>query len=411
MSKLEVKDLSLIYGSNRRQAMKMLEKGASKDEILQKTRSVVAVNHANFSINDGEIFVIMGLSGSGKSSLLRCLNMLNIPTAGEILVDGEDITKLDKKGLLEVRRQKIGMVFQHFALLPHKTILDNVAFGLEIQNLPLKERHDKAREVLDMVGLSEYADSYPSQLSGGMQQRVGIARAIANDSEILLMDEAFSALDPLIRSQMQDELIEIQQKLKKTIVFITHDLDEALKLGDTIAIMKDGVIVQQDTSENILLNPANDYVKSFIDEVDSTKVITAAGLMKPFKQRIRLDKDGPANAVRQMERFNHHFLPMVDNMNRFQGYIRLKDARRLLEEGKRDLMPALLNIPHVSSDTPLSETLPLFAHHTYPIAVLDERERPVGYLRYISVVEMMAGSDDQTVIDAKLFGKSLEKGA
>lgn len=411
MSKLEVKDLSLIYGSNRRQAMKMLEKGASKDEILQKTRSVVAVNHANFSINDGEIFVIMGLSGSGKSSLLRCLNMLNIPTAGEILVDGEDITKLDKKGLLEVRRQKIGMVFQHFALLPHKTILDNVAFGLEIQNLPLKERHEKAREVLDMVGLSEYADSYPSQLSGGMQQRVGIARAIANDSEILLMDEAFSALDPLIRSQMQDELIEIQQKLKKTIVFITHDLDEALKLGDTIAIMKDGVIVQQDTSENILLNPANDYVKSFIDEVDSTKVITAAGLMKPFKQRIRLDKDGPANAVRQMERFNHHFLPMVDNMNRFQGYIRLKDARRLLEEGKRDLTPALLNIPHVSSDTPLSETLPLFAHHTYPIAVLDERDRPVGYLRYISVVEMMAGSDDQTVIDAKLFGKSLEKGA
>ncbi|NLD09432.1 MAG: glycine betaine/L-proline ABC transporter ATP-binding protein [Xanthomonadaceae bacterium] len=411
MSKLEVKDLSLIYGSNRRQAMKMLEKGASKDEILQKTRSVVAVNHANFSINDGEIFVIMGLSGSGKSSLLRCLNMLNIPTAGEILVDGEDITKLDKKGLLEVRRQKIGMVFQHFALLPHKTILDNVAFGLEIQNLPLKERHEKAREVLDMVGLSEYADSYPSQLSGGMQQRVGIARAIANDSEILLMDEAFSALDPLIRSQMQDELIEIQQKLKKTIVFITHDLDEALKLGDTIAIMKDGVIVQQDTSENILLNPANDYVKSFIDEVDSTKVITAAGLMKPFKQRIRLDKDGPANAVRQMERFNHHFLPMVDNMNRFQGYIRLKDARRLLEEGKRDLTPVLLNIPHVSSDTPLSETLPLFAHHTYPIAVLDERDRPVGYLRYISVVEMMAGSDDQTVIDAKLFGKSLEKGA
>src|SRR5699024_11088296 len=299
MSKLEVKDLSLIYGSNRRQAMKMHEKGASKDEILQKTRSVVAVNHANFSINDGEIFVIMGLSRSGKSSLLRCLNMLNIPTAGEILVDGEDITKLDKKGLLEVRRQKIGMVFQHFALLPHKTILDNVAFGLEIQNLPLKERHEKAREVLDMVGLSEYADSYPSQLSGGMQQRVGIARAIANDSEILLMDEAFSALDPLIRSQMQDTLIEIQQKVKKTIVFITHDLDEALKLGDTIAIMKDGVIVQQDTSENILLNPANDYVKSFIDEVDSTKVITAAGLMKPFKQRIRLDKDGPANAVRQ----------------------------------------------------------------------------------------------------------------
>ncbi len=395
MGKLHVKDLSLIYGSNRKQAMRMLEAGASKAEIQQKTKAVVAVNRANFSINDGEIFVIMGLSGSGKSSLLRCLNMLNVPTSGSIFIDDVDITKANKEELLQIRRNKIGMVFQHFALLPHKTILDNVAFGLEIQNIPLEERHKKAQEVLDMVGLQGYEDSYPSQLSGGMQQRVGIARAIANDSDILLMDEAFSALDPLIRSQMQDELIEIQQKLKKTIVFITHDLDEALKLGDTIAIMKDGVIVQQDSAENILLNPADDYVRSFINEVDSTKVITAGGLMKPFSERIHIDRDGPATAVRRMERHNHHFLPAVSSGNRFEGYLRLNDARRLMREGERSVKSILIDIPTTHIDTPVLESLPLFADHTYPIAVLDDKERPQGYLRYIKVIEMMSEEDPE----------------
>lgn len=409
MSKVEVKDLSLIYGTNRKQAIKMLETGASKEAILKKTRSVVAVNRVNFSIENGEIFVIMGLSGSGKSSLLRCLNMLNVPTSGNVLIDGEDITKFSKKELLKVRREKIGMVFQHFALLPHKTILDNVAFGLEIKGLSKEEYHKKAHAVLEMVGLNDYADSYPSQLSGGMQQRVGIARAIANDSEILLMDEAFSALDPLIRAQMQDELIEIQKKLQKTIVFITHDLDEALKLGDKIVIMKDGVVVQQDTPENILLNPADDYVKSFINEVDSTRVITASGIMKPFNDRVRLDRDGPAGALRKMERSNRHFLPIVDSDNKFKGYLRLKDARRLLASGEKDFTSAILEIPHVFENTSLAETLPLFAHHSYPLVVLDDLERPVGYLYYLNVVEMMSGSDDQTIIDAKLLGKKINQ--
>lgn len=406
MGKLHVKDLSLIYGSNKKQAIKMLERGASKEEILEKTKAVVAVNNANFTIQDGEIFVIMGLSGSGKSSLLRCLNMLNTPTSGGVFIDDIDITKVSKQELLNIRRNKIGMVFQHFALLPHKTILDNVAFGLEIQNMSLEERHKKAQSVLDMVGLHGYEGSYPNQLSGGMQQRVGIARAIANDSDILLMDEAFSALDPLIRSQMQDELIEIQQKLKKTIVFITHDLDEALKLGDTIAIMKDGVIVQQDTAENILMNPADDYVRSFINEVDSSKVITASSLMKPFSERIHIERDGPATAVRRMERHNHHFLPVVSSGNKFEGYLRLNDARRLMRDGEKNVRSILIDIPTIHTDTPVLESLPLFADHTYPIAVLDEKDRPQGYLRYIKVVEMM--SDDETPLEGGKQGKKVE---
>lgn len=407
MGKLLVKNLSLIYGTNRRQAMRMLEAGKTKEEILHKTRAVVAVNKASFHVSDGEIFVVMGLSGSGKSSLIRCLNMLNIPTAGEVFVDGIDITKLDKKALLEIRRQKISMVFQHFALLPHKTIVENVAFGLEIQNIPLIKRQQKAQEVLNMVGLSDYEDAYPHELSGGMQQRVGIARALANDSEILLMDEAFSALDPLIRTQMQDELIEIQRRLKKTIVFITHDLDEALKLGDTIAIMKDGIIVQQDTSENILLNPATEYVRSFIDSVDSTKVVTVSKIMKPFKDRLRLDKDGPANAVRQMKRLGHYFMPLVDANNKFQGYLRFKDAKELLKTGQENLREKLLKIPAIPKEASLTEALPYFAHHSYPLAVVDEKERPLGYLNYLSVIEMMSDSDDEAIDKAKHFGEDV----
>lgn len=397
MAIISVKDLSLIYGTNKKQAAAMLNKGASKDEILEKTKAVIAVNNANFEIQQGEIFVVIGLSGSGKSSLLRCLNMLNVPTQGAVFIGDTDITKVSKKALIDIRREKIGMVFQHFALLPHKTILDNVAFGLEIKKMSQETRHKKAREVLEMVGLKGYENSYPHQLSGGMQQRVGIARALANDSEILLMDESFSALDPLIRSQMQDELIEIQDKLKKTIVFITHDLDEALKLGDTIAIMKDGVIVQQDSAENILLNPADDYVRSFVNDVDSTKVITAARLMKPFSERIHIEKDGPATAVRRMERAGHHFLPVVARGNLFVGYLPINTARRLLRE-KADKIPTelLIEIPTIDQDSPVLESLAHFAGHTYPLAVLDGRFRPQGYLRYTKVVEMM--SDDENPI-------------
>ena len=402
MSKIEVKNLSLIFGANKKHALKMLEQGKSKKEIRTKTKCTVAVNNVSLNINAGEIFVIIGLSGSGKSSLLRCFNMLNIPTAGSILIDDEDITKMDKHQLLELRRKKVGMVFQHFGLLPHRTILDNVAFGLEIQDRPIEERTKKAKDIIEMVGLKGYENSYPSQLSGGMQQRVGIARALATDSQILLMDEAFSALDPLIRTQMQDELLDVQEKLKKTIIFITHDLDEALKLGNNIAIMKDGVIVQQGQSEDILLNPADDYVRAFVENVDRSKIITASSIMETFKTKIQMEKDGPATVLRQMERYLMRFLPVVDSKNVFKGYVRESAVRRELAEKKKNIDDIIIDIPHVPVDMPVADMLPLFINQKYPLAVVDHRDRPVGFVRHSDVVAMVTGYGDdevQTIIE------------
>lgn len=402
MSKIEVKNLSLIFGANKKHALKMLEQGKSKKEIRTKTKCTVAVNNVSLNINAGEIFVIIGLSGSGKSSLLRCFNMLNIPTAGSILIDDEDITKMDKHQLLELRRKKVGMVFQHFGLLPHRTILDNVAFGLEIQDRPIEERTKKAKDIIEMVGLKGYENSYPSQLSGGMQQRVGIARALATDSQILLMDEAFSALDPLIRTQMQDELLDVQEKLKKTIIFITHDLDEALKLGNNIAIMKDGVIVQQGQSEDILLNPADDYVRAFVENVDRSKIITASSIMETFKTKVQVEKDGPATVLRQMERYLMRFLPVVDSKNVFKGYVRESAVRRELAEKKKNIDDIIIDIPHVPVDMPVADMLPLFINQKYPLAVVDHRDRPVGFVRHSDVVAMVTGYGDdevQTIIE------------
>ena len=402
MSKIEVKNLSLIFGANKKHALKMLEQGKSKKEIRTKTKCTVAVNNVSLNINAGEIFVIIGLSGSGKSSLLRCFNILNISTAGSILIDDEDITKMDKHQLLELRRKKVGMVFQHFGLLPHRTIIDNVAFGLEIQDRPIEERAKKAKDIIEMVGLKGYENSYPSQLSGGMQQRVGIARALATDSQILLMDEAFSALDPLIRTQMQDELLDVQEKLKKTIIFITHDLDEALKLGNNIAIMKDGVIVQQGQSEDILLNPADDYVRAFVENVDRSKIITASSIMETFKTKIQREKDGPATVLRQMERYLMRFLPVVDSKNVFKGYVRESAVRRELAEKKKNIDDIIIDIPHVPVDMPVADMLPLFINQKYPLAVVDHRDRPVGFVRHSDVVAMVTGYGDdevQTIIE------------
>ena len=323
--------------------------------------------------------------------------MLNVPTSGSISIDGEDITKMNKSKLLNLRRKKVGMVFQNFGLLPHKTIIDNVAFGLEIQNINLKERYEKAKEIIKIVGLSGYENEYPYQLSGGMQQRVGIARAIATDSQILLMDEAFSALDPLIRSQMQDDLLDIQQKLKKTIIFITHDLDEALKLGNTIAIMKDGVIVQQGSPEDILMNPADDYVKAFIGNVDLSKIITASTIMEPFRARVQLGKDGLASALRLMERHTLRFVAVISEDNRFKGYVRKKDVERKIASGEKGLESILMDIPKVMEDHSVSDMLPLFINQKYPLAVVDSNERLIGCIRYSDVVAMVTGYDEEAV--------------
>lgn len=397
MSKIEVKDLYLIFGPARKLAMKMLKAGKSKKEILAKTKCTIAVNNASLTINEGEIFVIMGLSGSGKSSLLRCFNMLNVPTSGSLKIDDEDITKISKNKLLNLRRKKVGMVFQHFGLLSHRTIIDNVAFGLEIQGLEKEKRYAKAQEIINLVGLAGYEESYPHQLSGGMQQRVGIARAVATDSQILLMDEAFSALDPLIRTQMQDEFIEIQQKLKKTIIFITHDLDEALKMGNTIAIMKDGVIVQQGTPEDILMNPADDYVKAFIGNIDMSKIITASAILEPFKARVQLGKDGLASSLRLMKQHTIKLLPVIGEKNAFIGFVRKKDVESKMERGEHGLDSILIDVPKVHEDHSVSDLLPLFINQRYPLVVVDDKDRPVGYVRQSDVVSMVTGYGDDEV--------------
>ncbi|MEU9997339.1 glycine betaine/L-proline ABC transporter ATP-binding protein [Streptomyces sp. NPDC050848] len=287
MSRLQADHLYKVFGRRPDEAVKKLGDGADRDE-LRADGTTAAVIDASFTVEPGQIFVVMGLSGSGKSTLLRMLNGLLEPTAGRVLFDGDDLTALSPRDLRTVRSMKISMVFQHFALFPHRSVLENAAYGLEVQGVPRAERETRAAEALEMCGLAGWEKSWPDELSGGMQQRVGLARALATDADLLLMDESFSALDPLIRRDMQDQLLELQKRLKKTIVFITHDLNEAMRLGDRIAVMRDGRIVQLGSAEDILVRPANDYVASFIQDVDRSRVLTAAAVMT--------DAEGPEAA-------------------------------------------------------------------------------------------------------------------
>ena len=300
MPKIEVKNLYKIFGPYPRQALIKLQSGWSKEKLLRQTGHTVGIHNVSFSVEQGEIFVVMGLSGSGKSTLIRCINRLIEPTDGEIYIDGENITALSLDKLRLVRQKKLAMVFQRFALFPHRTILQNVAYGLEIQGVNKSAREEKAYAVLETVGLKEWSAVYPEQLSGGMQQRVGLARALAVDPDILLMDEPFSALDPLIRKEMQEELMELQGKVQKTIIFITHDLDEALKLGDSIAIMKDGVIDQIGAPEEILTNPATEYVANFVNDVDRSRILKAENIMVRPTAHVS-SNDGPRVALRKMK--------------------------------------------------------------------------------------------------------------
>ena len=337
MTKIEIKDLSILFGPEKAKAKKMIKQGKCKQEILKETGCTVPVRNANLEIKEGEMFVIMGLSGSGKSTLVRCINRLNEPSMGEIWLSGRNITSLSDKDLLQIRRKEMAMVFQHFGLLPHRTVLSNIAFGLELQGIPKEEREKKAHESIAVVGLKGYENQRVDELSGGMQQRVGLARALANNPEVLLMDEAFSALDPLIREQMQDELLDLQEKMKRTIVFITHDLDEAIKLGDRIAIMKDGEVVQVGTPEEILTDPADDYVTRFTESVDRGRVVTASSIMLTQPIVVRIRKDGPEAIIRKMREKRLYALPVIGTDEQFLGEIRLKDVLRLRKEGTRDI--------------------------------------------------------------------------
>lgn len=390
---IEVKDLTKIFGKNAKQAMKLLEKGQSKETILKETGCTVGVNRASFSVEPGEIFVIMGLSGSGKSTLIRLINRLIEPTQGSILIDGENLAKMDKTSLRKVRREKLSMVFQQFALFPHRTILQNAEYGLEIQNTPKDEREKRAKDALELVGLGNYIHQKPSQLSGGMQQRVGLARALANDPKVLLMDEAFSALDPLIRKDMQDQLLDLQATMQKTILFITHDLDEALRLGDRIAIMKDGVIVQIGTPEEILINPANAYVERFVEDVDRSKVLTAQHIMKR-PEAINVEKHGPRVALERMRASGISLIFVIDNKRKLIGYVTAEDALNAKNNGINDLKEIIkTDVRIVEKDTTLNDIFSIIYDSPVPVAVVED-EKLYGIIVRGSVIGALAGESE-----------------
>ncbi|TCS84351.1 quaternary amine ABC transporter ATP-binding protein [Tepidibacillus fermentans] len=394
MSKIVIKNLTKIFGSHPEEVLNRLKKGESKAKILAETGATVGVNQVSFEVEEGEFFVIMGLSGSGKSTLIRLINRLIEPTTGEIFIDGENIVKMDKKELMMIRRKKLGMVFQNFALLPHRTVLANVEYGLEIQGVPKEIREKKAREALETVGLVGYEESYPNQLSGGMKQRVGLARALANGSDILLMDEAFSALDPLIRSEMQDELLQLQSKLKKTILFITHDLDEALKLGDRIAIMKDGNIVQIGTPEEILTDPADDYVSAFVKDVDRSKVLTAEHIMKK-PDVITTWKDGPRIAIKKMKDAGLSSIFVVDRERRLKGLLTIDATLEALNQKKWVEDMLVQDFPITSPSTPLQELIPIAAKTKYPIAVVEEGKLKGIIVRVTILSGLVRGREEE----------------
>lgn len=394
MSKIVVKNLYKIFGKQPQRAMKMLQNGISKEELLSKTRNVVGLNDVSFSVDTEEIFVIMGLSGSGKSTLIRCLNRLIEPTSGDIYIDGENITQMDQQELRQLRRQKMSMVFQSFALFPHMTVLENVSYGLMIQDVGQKEQEEKAKQALEVVGLEGWNNSYPQQLSGGMRQRVGLARALANDPDILLMDEAFSALDPLIRGEMQDELIDIHNKMGKTIIFITHDLDEALKLGDRIALMKDGQISQIGSPEEILTNPATDYVARFVENVDKTKVLTATHVMKKPEPLI-FRRDGPRVALHRMKEYGISSIFMVDKNRVLKGMVTAEKAAEALRNGEVILDNYLeKDFLTVDPATPLKELLPLMAVAQGPAAVTSSDGHLLGVIVRGSILAGLAGGGE-----------------
>ncbi len=397
-NKIEIKNLSIIFGHDKSKARKLIMEGKNKSEILKSTGCTVAVRNANLEIREGEVFVVMGLSGSGKSTLLRCINRLNEPTLGEVYINGENITRKSDKELQQLRRTELAMVFQHFGLLPHRTVLSNIAFGLELQGVPKVEREKKALRTVGLVGLKGYENQRVNELSGGMQQRVGLARALANDASVLLMDEAFSALDPLIREQMQDELLQLQASMQKTIVFITHDLHEAIKLGDRIAIMKDGEVVQVGTPEEILTEPANDYVERFVENVGRGRIITASSIMKTKPVVARLKKEGPEAIIRKMREKNLFVLPVVGTDGQFLGEVSLKDVVNLRKQGIKEFDSVVTSeVPSVLESTTVEDMLTLLPKIKQVIPVVSDSNKLLGVVSPSSIIIEMTGKDQKEI--------------
>ncbi len=393
--RLVVSNVYKVFGNDPETAMRMLREGAHKDEIFRATGQTVGVRDANFAVREGEIFVVMGLSGSGKSTLVRLLNRLIEPTAGSITIDGDDIVEMDQQALRQLRREKMSMVFQSFALMPHMTVLDNAAFGQELAGVSTSVRRDRAMQALAQVGLADRHASYPSALSGGMQQRVGLARALANDPAILLMDEAFSALDPLIRTEMQDELLQLQATQQRTVIFISHDLNEAMRIGDRIAIMEGGRIVQIGTPDEILSNPADEYVASFFKDVDITKVLTAGDICKREQVTIvdRFDHGVRAAALR-LRQFDRPYGMVIDKRWKYHGVVSAHSLAETLS-AKRDpelheaFMPDITPL-HVT--TPIADTFGRVANSAMPIPVIDDDGYYKGAISPTLLLETLDGS-------------------
>ncbi len=388
---LEVKNLyklfiPLEHSQNEKEAMTLLEQGRSRSEVQQATGITAGLIDINFSVQRGEVFVLIGLSGSGKSTLIRCLNMLHPPTSGTVHLDGEDVTTMSSKQLQNLRRTKVAMVFQSFGLISNRNVLENTYYGLEIRGVPLKERTERALKMLEMVGLAGWEHTRISALSGGMKQRVGIARALANDPDILLMDEAFSALDPLVRNDLQFELLRIQERTGKTIVFITHDINEAFRLGTHVGILRDGRMVQIGTPEEMITNPADDYVRSFINNADSSKIFTVRNVMSTQTCIVR-NIDGAATAMRNMKSSGVSSAYVVDEHLHFLGIITLDGAMQVLA-GYTSFEKAILrNVPAISNlDTPVADIMPMSASTPFPLPVLDENGLFCGIVTKASVI-------------------------
>ncbi len=392
--KISIQSVSKIFGKHSNKAIELLKNGLGKSKVQADTGVVVGVHDVSLDIYPGEIFVIMGLSGSGKSTLLRLINRLQDPTVGRILVDGEDATAMNAKALRALRRQKFGMVFQSFALLPHRTVLGNVEFGLEIQGMSKTQRQERAMQVIETVGLKNYENRYVSELSGGMQQRVGLARALAADPEILLMDEAFSALDPLIRSQLQDDLLEIQERLGKTIVFVSHDLDEAIKIGTRIAILRDGRLIQVGTPQQILSAPADDYVSAFVEGADRTKALTAEQIMQPLRVAANI-RDSARTVLRKMERSGFSGLIVIDSARNLKGFIELAHVTAQ-RDAERISLAQVRPLPTATPDAKLADLIQRVNTEGSPLCVVDARNRVIGVVDKSSLIAALAQGDQNT---------------
>ncbi|MBY4677607.1 quaternary amine ABC transporter ATP-binding protein [Marinobacterium arenosum] len=387
--KIQVKNIYKIFGNKPEAQLGKVKAGMGKEALLDETGHTLGLNDISLDIEEGQIFVIMGLSGSGKSTLIRHFNRLIEPTDGHIIINGQDVMALPERELEDFRRHKISMVFQRFGLLPHKSVLDNTAYGLQIQGVGKAERAEKAGYWLEQVGLKGFEEQYPHQLSGGMQQRVGLARALTTDPEILLMDEAFSALDPLIRREMQDQLLELQQKLHKTIVFITHDLDEALRLGDRIAILRDGELVQVGSPEEILLKPADDYVQAFVQDVNRARVLTASHVLAPAKLTVTL-KSKPQQAVELLKEHSSEYACVLDG-TQLKGLITVLDAQRALNDNADSLANYLSSVESVRSDTELEQILPnILSNNGAPIAVTGKDGGFKGWVSCEKLISLVA---------------------